>query len=114
MELTLCCPEGGDYVVEARLARVTVDEHAQPFVEFPCPGCGKYVACPLEARSALRLISLGLRGTAMRAPAEVIELHDGPPLAPDELLDFHLFLGRSDWLEQLEQELAERPPRPSR
>lgn len=113
MEITLCCPEGGDYAVEARLARVVVDERAQPFIEFPCPGCGRYVACALEERSALRLIALGLRGQAMRAPAEVTEMHEGPPLAPDELLDFHLFLGRPDWLDKFERELSERPPQPA-
>jgi len=113
MELTLCCPEGGDHPVEARLARVAVDEGGQPFVEFPCPGCGRYVACPLEERSALRLIGLGIRATATRAPAEVTEIHEGPPLSPDELLDFHLFLGQPDWLERLEDELARQKPRPS-
>lgn len=113
MELTLCCPQGGDYVVEARLARVMVDERAQPFLEFPCPGCGTYVACPLEERSALRLISLGLRATASRAPAEVTEVHEGPPLSADELLDFHLFLGRPDWLDRLERELRTEGREPS-
>lgn len=113
MELTLCCPDGGDHAVEARLARVVVDEQAQPFLEFPCPGCGRYVVCPLEEKAALQLIALGLRGMAMRAPAEVTEIHEGPPLAPDELLDFHLVLGRPDWLEQLAHELAERPPHPA-
>ncbi len=63
--------------------------------------------------TALRLIGLGLRGTALRPPAEVTEVHEGPPLSPDELLDLHLFLGRPDWLEQLERELADRPPRRS-
>lgn len=107
----MCCPDrpdGGDYPVEARLARVVVGERGEPFIEFPCPGCGRYAACPLDERSALRLIGLGVRAVAMKAPAEVTEVHDGPPLTPDELLDFHLFLGRPDWLDQLERELAER------
>ena len=108
MQLILCCPEGGEHPIEARQARVTVNERAQAFIEFPCPGCSRYVACPLEERAALRLIGLGLRAAAMRAPAEVAEVHDDPPLVPDDLLDFHLFLGQPDWLERLERELADR------
>ena len=111
MQLTICCParpDEGDYPVEARLARVVVNERAEPFIQFPCPACGEYVACPLDERSALKLIALGVRGTAMRAPAEVAEVHEGPPLDADELLDFHLFLGRPDWLGELEHELAGR------
>lgn len=108
MQLTICCPEGGDFPIEARLARVLVADGGEAFVEFPCPRCGHYVACPLEVRSAVRLIALGLRATAMRAPAEVTEVHEGPPLGPDDLLDLHLFLGRSDWLEELERELSGR------
>lgn len=110
MQLILCCPQGGDYPVEARLARVAVKPSGEPFIEFPCPGCRNYVACPLEERSALRLIGLGLRGTAFRPPAEVIEVHEGPPLSPDDLLDFHLFLGEPDWLDRLKRELANRAP----
>ncbi len=111
MELILCCPQGGDHPVEARLARIAVDEGGQPLIEFPCPGCGRYVACALEERSAHRLIGLGIRGTALRAPAEVTEIHDGPPLGPDDLLDLHLFLAEPDWLERLEREVADGVPR---
>lgn len=114
MELTLCCPHGGDHPVEARLARIVVGPDGEPLIEFPCPECGDYVACPLEHRSALRLIGLGLRATSLRPPAEVIEVHEGPPLSPDELLDLHLFFGRPDWLEQLERELSERRTGPAR
>lgn len=47
----------------------------------------------------------------MRPPAEVAEVHENdPPLSPDDLLDFHLFLARPDWLERLERELAGGPP----
>lgn len=105
MELTICCPEGGDHNVEARLARVVVSERGEPLIEFPCPSCGRYVACPLDDRSAIRLIGLGLRGMAMRAPAEVTEVHEGDPISPDELLDLHQLLAQPDWLEQLAREL---------
>lgn len=109
MQLILCCPNGGDHPVEARHARVAVDGGGEPFIEFPCPGCGNVVACALENDSALRLIGLGVRAVSTRAPAEVAEVHEGdPPIAPDDLLDFHLFLGQPDWLEQLHRELADR------
>lgn len=61
MELTLCCPERGDYVVWARLARVVVTASREPCSECPCPKCERPVACPPEERSALRLIGLGLK-----------------------------------------------------
>lgn len=39
------------------------------------------------------------------------EVHHGLPVSSDDLLDFHLLLGRTDWLEELERELAERGER---
>lgn len=110
MQLTLSCADGGRYAVEARLARVVVTCCGHPFVEFPCPGCGKQTACPIEPHVALRLIGLGVRAGALLPPAEATEVHEGPPLSADELLDFHLLLARPDWLERLERELAGPSP----
>lgn len=108
MQLILCCPNGGDHPVEARSARVTVTERGEPYIEFPCPACGKVVACPLEAESALRLIGLGLRASATRPPAELAEVREcDPPLTPDDLLDLHLVFGQPNWLVELQRELED-------
>ena len=39
------------------------------------------------------LVSSGVRMEVWRLPAELAEPRVGPPLTPDDLLDFHLLLG---------------------
>lgn len=103
MQLTICCPEGGSYPVEARRARVLVNERGQALVEFPCPRCEREVLCVLDEHSALRLIGLGIKGMPLRPAAEVTEAHEGPPLTLDDLLDLHLLLEHPGWLDRLER-----------
>jgi hypothetical protein len=47
------------------------------------------------------LVSSGVRMQVWRLPAELSESRVGPPLTPDDLLDFHLHLQGDDWFEQL-------------
>jgi hypothetical protein len=47
------------------------------------------------------LVSSGVRMQVWRLPAELTESRIGPPLTPDDLLDFHLLLAGNAWFDQL-------------
>jgi len=47
------------------------------------------------------LVSSGVRMQVWRLPAELSEVRIGPPLKPDDLLDFHLLLQREGWFESV-------------
>ena len=56
---------------------------------FRCPACERYVFNPLTLSEARLLILLGAKRPSGVAPLELTEERQGPPLSPDELLDFH-------------------------
>lgn len=103
--LTLICRDGRGHPLRARVARVVIDSHDRPFVEFPCAGCGGYVSRALEERRAPRLVALGLQVAFVAAPAEVVEIRHVPPVAY-RAVEIHVLLAGWDWLERLEHELA--------
>jgi len=52
------------------------------------------------------LVSSGVRMQVWRLPAELTEQPRlGPPLAPDDLLDFHLLLQQDGWFETVASEV---------
>ena len=59
--------------------------------------------CPATAsrahRRPARLVRRAAGGLAL--PAELAEPHAGPPLTPDDLLDFHLMLEDDGWFDEL-------------
>jgi hypothetical protein len=69
---------------------------------FACPRCGDPVARDATPRILSLLVSAGVRAEVWHQPAEVHERPGGPPLTPDDLLDFHLLLAGDDWFARLE------------
>lgn len=47
------------------------------------------------------LVGSGVRMQVWRLPAELLEVHPGPTLTPDDLLDFHLLLETDAWFESV-------------
>ncbi len=96
------CPSCGD--VQLRASQLTVrvcsDDDTGSYC-FRCPSCETAVAKAASARIVDLLVSSGVRMQVWRRPAELDEAHDGEPLTPDDLLDFHLLLEGDDWHEQL-------------
>ncbi len=80
--------------------RVCVDDERGAY-RFRCPRCD--VAVVHDATSAIcaLLVSVGVQEEIWRLPAELHEVHSGPVITPDDLLDFHLLLERDDWTAQL-------------
>lgn len=70
---------------------------------FRCPECGfvtPHESAEEYTRGAIgALVAVGVPVQRWRMPAELVErATDAPALTPDDLLDFHIFLARDDWL----------------
>ena len=68
---------------------------------FTCPGCGEFVQKTADDRVVRLLLSGGVVPVPVHVPAEALEIHSGPVISHDDLLDFHQLLSTEDWFEQL-------------
>lgn len=79
---------------------------------FVCPDCDEPVVRRAD-RTAAALLEFGGASQAV-AEAPVVPRHPeepapGPPLTPDDLIDFHLLLQRRGWHERLLRPSGGRP-----
>ena len=83
-------------------------------VLLPVPRCTRAVAKEATRRIVDLLVSSGVRMQVWRLPAELAEPRVGPPLRPDDLLDFHLMLQEDGWFERLNDDVrgVAEPPGP--
>jgi hypothetical protein len=96
------CPTCGDVRLTAAdlTVRVCSDDDRGSY-RFRCPGCEAPVAKPASAHIVELLVSSGVPLEMWRRPAELLENRSGPPLTPDDLLDFHVLLQSPDWMDEL-------------
>jgi hypothetical protein len=96
------CPGCGDVRLRAGelTVRVCADNGTGSYC-FRCPACGRRVSRNASARIVELLASSGVRLERWSHPAELREGRSGPPFTPDDLLDFHQLLQRSDWFDLL-------------
>ncbi len=96
------CPSCGDVQLRAEdlTVRVCSDDEAGSYT-FRCPACAQAVAKDASRRIVDLLVSSGVRMEVWRLPAELTEPRVGPPISPDDLLDFHLLLGEPGWFDQV-------------
>ncbi len=52
-------------------------------------------------------MSAGVRTEVWHQPAELFEVHVGPPITADDLLDFHVMLERHDWFDRLAESVGD-------
>jgi hypothetical protein len=71
------------------------------FYEYRCPYCIEDVRKVADDYIIALLVSSGIRPQRLTTPAEALEPHEGAPFSYDELLDFVLALGRTDYLSPL-------------
>lgn len=98
------CPRCGDVEMSPKNLelRVCSKQEASIYL-FNCPACEEVIVKPASDRRIVTLLtSVGVRTIRWDLPAELDEAHEGPPLTHDDLLDLHLLLDRSDWLELLQ------------
>jgi rRNA maturation protein Nop10 len=104
------CPSCGDVQLRAPDLTVRVcSDDEQGSYTFRCPSCAQAVAKDASRRIVDLLVSSGVRMEVWRLPAELSEQHVGPPISPDDLLDFHLLLGQPGWFDQV-ADLVRRSP----
>ena len=101
------CPDCGEVEMEAHSIQLNVrEEEGEGSYSFTCPVCSNLVEKPADRKVVMLLLSAGVDVSRMEdgtpAPTPPLELRpDGPPLTPDDLIDFHFLLEREDWLAQL-------------
>lgn len=85
------CAWCGDIVVATTDVQCAIDHGGErALLSFACPGCTRSVLVNTSApRAAARLLG-GAQLVTGTLPLELLEVHTGPPLTWDDLLDLHL------------------------
>ena len=93
-----CCPGCGeiDLVADDILLRIGAVRTSNTY-GFSCPDCGDFVEKTADDRIIRLLLSGGVMPVPLHIPAEALEIHTGPPLTLDDLLDFHQRLADDTW-----------------
>jgi predicted RNA-binding Zn-ribbon protein involved in translation (DUF1610 family) len=96
------CPNCGDIELSAQgveVVRFAPDPSS--FYSFSCPQCTVLVTRPATSRVVDLLVSAGVQAMTFTRPAELDEIHDGPPITYDDLLNFHYEVSDGGWLDTL-------------
>ena len=93
------CPACGEVELTPADVSLMVCSHAPlSYYAFCCPTCREEVRKPADDHVVSLLVSGGVPASVWDLPGEALELHDGPRLSYDDLLDFALHLGATDLL----------------
>ena len=102
------CPDCGDVKLRSRELTVRVcAETDEGTYAFACPRCRERVARNASPRILSLLVSAGVRTEVWHQPAELFEVHAGPAITADDLLDFHEMLERHDWFDRLAESVGD-------
>jgi hypothetical protein len=96
------CPGCGevDLTAEDILLRIGASRTINTY-GFTCPECAEFVEKPADERIVRLLLSGGVVPVPVHVPAEVLEIHDGPTITYDDVLDFHERLQGDNWFSEL-------------
>lgn len=85
------CPGCGVVALPAKDVEVHVCDNQKDlsFYRFACPTCRQTVQHHACGVALYRLLSVNTTIIRWKIPAEALELHDGPPLTADDLIDLH-------------------------
>jgi hypothetical protein len=98
-QIKATCPDCGEVNLtpeDVELMVCTVQTLS--YYAFDCGGCVRQVRKPADDRIVSLLKSGGVRVQRWRVPAEALEEKSGPALGYDDVLDFALALGGTDFL----------------
>jgi len=96
------CSECGDVRLQIEdLTVVVPDDDTPASYRFRCPVCADMVVREAGTRIVELLVGAGAVEEHWHWPAELAEPHVGPPLTPDDLLDFHVLLGTAGWFDEV-------------
>lgn len=90
MNVRARCPLDGDVFVDYRTIAVRwcIDSGKYSYT-FPCPECRKATTHSCSPRIARILLEAGCVLVRWYLPQEMFELHDGPPICADDVIEFH-------------------------
>ena len=96
------CPDCGevDLTADDILLRIGASKTVNTY-GFSCPTCGEFIQKAADERVVRLLLSGGVVPVPVHVPAEALEVHDGPVINHDDLLDFHQLLQGDSWFEEL-------------
>jgi len=93
------CPSCGDVELTPPQVRLVVCSVADwSYYAFRCETCASEVRKPADSEVVRLLRAGGVRAEPWEVPAEALEERRGPAIDYDDLLDFAIWLGRSDLL----------------
>ncbi len=93
------CPACGEVELTPADVSLMVCSHAPlSYYAFTCHRCDQEVRKPADDHVVSLLVSGGVPATVWDIPGEALEVHEGPALSYDDLLDFALGLGATDLL----------------
>ena len=93
------CPTCGEVELTPADVSLMVCSHApMSYYAFTCGTCSEEVRKPADDHVVSLLVSGGVPAQVWELPAEVLEAKVGPTLTYDDLLDFALELGSTDFL----------------
>jgi predicted RNA-binding Zn-ribbon protein involved in translation (DUF1610 family) len=96
------CPDCGDVELTSRDVTVRVNSATnEGSYAFQCPECQLAVSKSAEPRIIDLLVSSGVELFVWTAPAELSEVHSGPTITYDDLLQFHYLIQEDGWMERL-------------
>jgi hypothetical protein len=95
------CPGCGevDLTADDILLRIGATRSVNSY-GFTCPDCSQFIEKPADDRVVRLLLSGGVVPVPVHVPAEALELHSGPPITHDDLLEFHELLDGDHWFEE--------------
>jgi len=104
--IDVVCPDcaGVRVAPEAVTVRVCMDD-VQWSYWFICPQCERRAGAPTFQGPALEAIAAGSPFESWRLPAELLEVHDGPPLQLVDLLELKFDLRQPNLVESLRQQI---------
>jgi hypothetical protein len=101
-QIKATCPDCGEVNLtpeDVQLMVCTVQTLS--YYAFDCGGCVRQVRKPADDRIVTLLKSGGVRVQRWRIPAEALEEKNGPAVGYDDVLDFALAVGDTDYLADL-------------
>jgi hypothetical protein len=96
------CPRCGsvDLTADDVVLRIRAGSVSNTYC-FSCSSCKSFVEKRADAAVLRLLLSGGVAPTFVSGPAETLEVHEGPRITQDDLLNFHEMLKTADCLAEL-------------
>lgn len=96
------CPDCGEVELTSADVTLMVCSYAPlSYYSFQCTKCSTEVRKPADDHVVSLLLSGGVQAVVWELPAEALEVHQGPAIDYDDVLDFALQLSRTDLVASL-------------